>query len=347
MSDIQTRKTDHLDLTVSADVGFRRRNLLEEVELLHDSLPELSLDELDTSVSLLGKRLKYPLIIAAMTGGTGRAMEVNRTLARLAEAHGLGFGLGSQRPMLDDARLTGSFCVREVAPTALVLGNIGGVQAARCSSQELTELVLAVGADALCVHLNPAMELAQPEGDRSFKGIADAIARLVAELPVPLVVKETGCGLSGAVTRRLHRLGVRHVDVSGAGGTSWVAVENERNLPAARGVGETFREWGIPTAASVAFADDAKMETIIATGGIQSGLDIARALALGASAAGIARPLLQALELRGLEAADQLLTRLEQEFRTAMLLTGTARASELRRVPRRVGPELRSWLALL
>ncbi|MCC6214130.1 MAG: type 2 isopentenyl-diphosphate Delta-isomerase [Polyangiaceae bacterium] len=345
MADISRRKDDHLDLAARGDVGFRRTGtLLSDVVLLHDSLPELSLDEVDASVELFGKRLAAPVVIASMTGGSERARSINETLAGVAEELGLGFGLGSQRAMHRDPGAAGTFRVRDLAPRALVLGNLGGVQAAKLSTSEVAALVAAVGADALCVHLNPAQELVQPEGDRDFRGVLDALGRLARELPVPVVAKETGCGLGPSAGRRLRHVGVEHVDVSGAGGTSWVAVETERAAPGERALGEAFREWGIPTAASVAWMARLGFSTVIATGGVATGLDVARALALGATAAGIARPVLQALEAGGRDAALAFLAGVVRELRAAMLLVGARDVTELAATPRIVRGELARWL---
>jgi hypothetical protein len=188
------RKADHLELCLRGDVGFRRKTtLLEAVELLHDPVPELGRESIDTSTLLLGKRLRAPLVIAAMTGGIGRAGEINRELARVAEERGYGFGLGSQRAMLEPGREE-SFLVRAIAPSCLLLGNLGGVQARDLESAAVAELAARAGVDAMCIHLNPAMELVQPQGDRSFVGVVAALQRLAAELPVPVVAKETGCG---------------------------------------------------------------------------------------------------------------------------------------------------------
>jgi isopentenyl-diphosphate Delta-isomerase len=345
-ADIGKRKADHIDLAARGDVAFRRTTTLFEcVRLVHDALPELHLDEIDASVTLFGKRLRAPIVIAAMTGGTPRAGDLNRELARLAEKRGYGFGLGSQRAMHVDQSRGDTYLVRDVAPTALVLGNVGVVQAREMSTADARALVDRVGADALCVHLNPAMEVVQPGGDRDFRGGLGALARLVAELGVPVVAKETGCGLSRPVVRRLYDAGVRHVDVSGAGGTSWVAVETQRAEGDAKALGQAFWDWGVPTAASVAYAAREPFETVIATGGVQSGLDVAKAIALGAHAAGLARPVLQALVNDGPEAAERFLDQVEAELRTAMLLTGSRRVGDLRRAGRIFTGELREWVS--
>ena len=348
MSDISRRKADHLDLAASGDVGFKQTTTLFEcVRLVHDALPDLSFDEIDTSARLLGKRVRAPLLIAAMTGGTERAQRVNRELASIAEERGYVFGLGSQRAMHKNRGSSATYQVRDVAPSTLLLGNVGVVQASQMSTDELGDLVAAVGADALCIHLNPAMELVQEEGDRDFRGGLEAIARLVRELPVPVVVKETGCGISAAVARRLASVGVRHVDVSGAGGTSWVAVETHRAREQRKALGQSFWEWGIPTAASVALCAPFGFQSVFATGGVKSGLDVAKAIALGASAAGIARGVLQALESGGREAALGLLDTIEIELRTAMLLCGARDLQALRQAPRVIVGELATWIEQL
>jgi len=345
MADISSRKVDHLDLATSGDVGFKSTTTLFEcVKLVHDALPEISLDDLDPSSMVLGKRLRAPILIAAMTGGTERAERINLELAALAEERGYAFGLGSQRAMLKRPDTKFTFEVRKTAPNVLLLGNIGGVQAAQMSTEAVRELAGSVGADALCVHLNPAMEVVQPEGDRDFRGVLDAMARLSQELDIPVVAKETGCGLSAGVGRRLAAAGIRHVDVSGAGGTSWVAVETERAKGALRTLGDRYREWGIPTAASVAMVARAGFRTIFATGGMMTGVDAAKAIALGASASGMARPALQAFERGGREGAAAFFDQVEAELRTAMLLTGSRTLEGLRRAPRLVLGELAEWL---
>lgn len=349
MTTIGQRKADHLALCATDEVAFRdKTTLLEQVRLVHDALPDIDVDAIDTSSTVLGKRLASPIVIAAMTGGTEEAARVNRELSSIAEERGYGFGLGSQRAMHVRAESLPTYAVREGAPTTLVLGNIGVVQARAMSSDEVAALVRGIGADALCVHLNPAMELVQPGGDRDFRGGLETIARLVTDLPVPVVVKETGCGLSSHVGKRLREVGVRHVDTSGAGGTSWVAVETKRAEAAAdakaRALGSALWDWGIPTAASVGVLAPLGFETIIATGGVATGLDVARAIVLGASAAGIARPALKALVAGGRAGAIEFLAGVEAELRAIMLLTGSTDLQALRRAPRILGSELRAWL---
>jgi isopentenyl-diphosphate delta-isomerase len=344
LTEISKRKDEHLDLATHGDVAFRgKTTLLECVELVHDAMPELDLEQIQLEVRLLGRRLRAPLILAGMTGGTERARQVNLELASIAEECGYGFGLGSQRAMIKDPASVATYQVRSVAPSALVLGNLGAVQATRMPTAEIAALVAAVGADALCLHLNPAMEVVQSEGDRDFRGIEATFQRLTAELPQPVIAKETGCGLSARVARRLAAVGVRHVDISGAGGTSWVAVEAQRALPADRELGQRFWDWGIPTAASLLQVGAGSFRTVIATGGISNGLDAARALALGAHAVGIARPVLQALDRGGRAEALSFLRGVERELRTTLLLMGAADVAAARACPRLLRGELRHW----
>ncbi len=345
MSEISRRKADHIDLAAHGDVAFHQTTTLFEcVRLIHQALPDLDFERLDTATSVLGKTLRAPILIAAMTGGTERAERINKELASIAEEHGYAFGLGSQRAMQKNRGATPSYYVRDVAPSALVLGNVGVVQAREASTAELGDLVASVGADALCVHLNPAMELIQRDGDRDFSRGLDTLQRLVSDLGVPIIAKETGCGLSAQTLDKLKSIGVSHVDVSGAGGTSWVGVETRRAEAERRALGETFWEWGIPTAASVAYAARHGFQTVFATGGIRSGLDIAKAIALGATAGGIARQVLIALESGGRAGAVGLLRSVERELKTAMLLTGSGVATGLKSAPRVVVGELKDWL---
>ena len=341
---LDQRKLDHLLLCAEQDVEHRHRGtLLGDVRLIHDSLPELDVSAIDLSVELVGRRLAAPVMISGMTGGTARAKEVNRVLAQVAEEFGLAFGVGSQRAMMRDPAQVETYAVRDVAPTALILGNIGVVQAAASTTAEVRELVEAIGADALCVHLNPGQEIVQDHGDRDFRGCVDALGRLVAELGVPVIAKETGCGMSRRTLQQLHDVGVRTVDVSGAGGTTWVGVEALRSQTHNATIGDVLWDWGVPTAASVAWAHEAGME-VIASGGIRNGLDIGRSLALGATVGSCALPWLRAAFDGGIEPARALARTLIDTVRAVMLLTSSPDVASLRRCPRVIGPELQRWL---
>jgi isopentenyl-diphosphate delta-isomerase len=230
-----------------------------------------------------------------------------------------------------------------VAPTALLLGNIGLVQARDMPTPALRRLVDSVGADALCVHLNPAMELIQPGGDRDFRLGRETLKRLHGELGIPIVVKETGCGLSRRVGLLIRSLGIGAVDVSGAGGTSWVGVETKRAAEEARALGEELWDWGIPTAASVGLLADLEL-SIIATGGLRSGTDVAHALALGATAGGLAAPVLRAHQQGGYDGAVRFLRQVIESVRAITFLAGCRSPAELRHAPRVLGSTLRAWL---
>ncbi len=330
------RKEAHLDLCAEEDVEARRVTTgLERFRLPHDALPDLDGDAIDLSVTVLGRRLSMPLIIAGMTGGSPRGGEINRALARVAARAGIGMGLGSQRAMLDDPEAAATFRVREEAPDVLLLANVGAVQLnTGVTPDRCAELVDAVEADALCVHLNALQEMIQPEGDRDFRGLAERIAAVVERLDVPVLLKETGCGMSGDVVRRALALGCVGVDVSGAGGTSWARVEALRQAdPAWRDVGDAFRDWGVPTAEAVMDAREASDRAlVIASGGVRGGRDMAVAMALGADVCAMALPLLRAV-LRGEEHADGLVRRLRQELRVAMMCSGAGDVAALRRLP--------------
>jgi isopentenyl-diphosphate delta-isomerase len=344
--DITERKADHLDLCATDAVAFKQQTtLLEGVRLVHQSLPDLHVDEIDLSVSLLGKKLRAPIVIAAMTGGHERAAEVNHTLAAIANERGYGFGLGSQRAMQKRPDTAWTFQVREHAPDVLLLGNVGVVQAREMDPETIAAMIHEVGADALCVHLNPAMELVQPGGDRDFTGGTETIARLVKALPVPVVGKETGNGISIETARKLFAAGVRTCDTSGAGGTSWVGVETLRATGDQKTLGELLWDWGVPTAASVHNVVTAGMAAI-ATGGMRDGYDAARAIALGASAAGFARHVFMAFTQGGRAGAEAFLTRVENELRAVMLLVGAKDVAALQKAPRFVTGELRDWMDL-
>jgi isopentenyl-diphosphate delta-isomerase len=341
---ISERKRSHLELCEGGPVEFTgKTTLLEEVDLVHDALPELAVDEVDVSTVLLGKRLRAPLLISGMTGGTDEASAINRALAQVAEEYGIGFGLGSQRAMQRMPDLAYTFEVRAHAPTTLVLANLGLVQAAAETTATVERLARAVGADAVCIHLNPAQEMIQPGGDRDFRHGVETLERLARELPLPVVAKETGCGISRRVGERLLAAGIRTADVSGAGGTSWVKVETLRSGGPAREIGEQFADWGIPTAAALLGLRGLGLD-LIASGGIRTGLDVAKAVALGARAAGVALPVFRALQRGGRLGAAEFIEGLVSGLRTAMVLTGSRDVDALRRVPVVTGSKLTAWV---
>jgi isopentenyl-diphosphate Delta-isomerase len=342
---ISRRKADHLEVAASGRAESARTTLLEQVHLIHQALPELALDDIDLTTELVGKRLAAPLVITGMTGGTAEAAAVNRDLARAAQDAGVALGLGSQRAMAEHPELAATYQVRDVAPDVVLFGNVGAVQALAMGPARVVELARAIGADAIAVHLNPGQELIQDAGDRDFRGLVAAIARLVEAAPLPVIVKETGCGLSPQAARALVDAGVHTVDVAGAGGTSWVAVEAIRATPdsAAAVLGAELWDWGVPTAVSVAACVGAGLTTI-ASGGLRSGYDVARALALGARAGGMAAPMLRAQRAGGADAVRDMIDRVTRAIRAVCLLTASRSAAELARAPRHLGAPLRAYL---
>ncbi|HKC49910.1 MAG TPA: type 2 isopentenyl-diphosphate Delta-isomerase [Myxococcota bacterium] len=343
MTEIAERKSSHLSLCATEDVEHHGATLLDEVRLMHEALPDLSLDEVDLETVLFGKTLRAPLVISGMTGGTDEAGRLNRALAAAAQKLGVAMGVGSQRAMLLHPEQADSYRVRDVAPDILLFANLGAVQARESGPAAVAALVRAIGADALCVHLNVAQELVQDEGDRDFRGCLAALAELANRLPVPVIVKETGCGFAPGTLARLRDAGLEWVDVSGAGGTSWTAVESLRGSARQKALGAELREWGIPTAAAVVYASRAGLR-VIASGGIRGAGDAAAALALGADAVSLALPFFRAFtegEQAGVLTAGE---RLIEGLRVVALLTGARDARALRRVPRVIGPELARWI---
>ena len=344
-TDIAQRKTDHLQIARSGQGAFHRSTLLENVHLIHAALPELAFDEVDLGTTFLEHKLAAPLMVTGMTGGTREGRDLNRILAAAAERIGIAFGLGSQRPMLDRPEVASTYQVRDVAPGLLILGNLGVVQLARMTTDAISAVLDRVGADALAIHLNAGQELAQPGGDTDFRGGLATIRRVVKELGRPVLVKETGCGISAKVARDLDEAGVAAIDVSGAGGTSWIAIEAERAQGPQAARGHLFREWGIPTAVSVAtVAMSGVRPQLVASGGIRTGLDVARAMALGADLVGLAQPVLVAASNGGIEGASAFLTGVMDGLRTACTLAGVARAADLAKAAKVITGELADWI---
>jgi isopentenyl-diphosphate delta-isomerase len=344
------RKDAHLDLCAQAEVEPEENNTLFDcVRLVHCAMPEMAVSDVSLTTELFGKTLRHPLMVTGMTGGTDRAEAVNRDLATLAEKYGLAFGVGSQRAMAEDASRAKSFQVRAQAPKTLLLGNIGLRQAAAMGPDGVKRLRDAIGADGMALHLNVGQELTQPEGDRDFTGGYATVEALVAALDGRLLVKETGCGISPQVAKRLCEMGVRALDVSGLGGTSWVRVEQLRADGVAAQVGAEFAGWGIPTAAAVASVRKAVGPSVrvIASGGIRTGLDVAKCLALGADLAGMALPLFRAQQEGGLNGAERALKAILQGLTQAMVLTGSRSPQALGQASKVVTQELATWLLAL
>lgn len=344
---IRKRKQDHVELCVDSDVTYRKSAGFEGFEFQHDALPELNLKDISTSASLLGREFAFPLFVSSMTGGYSGAAQINSSIARFCERENLPFGVGSQRVMLEDSSEEAGFrLVRKEAPGAFICANIGGVQiAGKLTPDQIDQIIDVISADAIIVHLNPLQELMQPEGDRTFEGVEEGIARLVTRSPVPVIVKETGAGISDDVSRRLLAVGVSVIDVSGAGGTSWARVESIRSGNDAgtmSSVEESFEEWGIPTAECIEQVNRHR-ETfrfeMIASGGIRTPFDMAKALALGADFTAVAQPVISALVNGGEDQLVQTFDKWKDQFRMILALLGCRNpsllgAKHLRRVRR-------------
>lgn len=339
-----SRKQQHVHSVLTKDVGFRQKTTeLEHWQFTHNALPELDFSDIDASTTFLGKPLALPLMVSCMTGGYREALRINRGIAELCAAHGLAMGVGSQRQALESPTYRRTFSVvREVAPGIPVIGNIGAAEVARMRDPGAAlSLVEFIRADALAVHLNPLQELLQPEGTPAFRGVLEGIAMLSRELPVPVIVKEIGAGISGDVARRLLDAGVRYIDVAGAGGTSWAGVEILRRKEK-RGAA-LFWDWGIPTAQAVREVAALKTHNpslhIIASGGLTTGSDAAKCFALGADLVASARPVLQALHKGGAAGGQRFIDAWSLELKSTMFLTGARTLPELQHIPlHRVAP---------
>ncbi len=323
------RKAEHIRLALDERMQLRR-NFFEDWVFEHNALPEIHLDEIDLSVDFLGKRMAAPLIISCMTGGTGEATRINRNLAAAAEATGIAFGVGSQRKGLEDEETARTFQVRDVAPNAPILGNLGAVQLNYgFGTDECRRAVEMIGADALVFHLNALQEAIQPEGQCDFRDLLPKMGRVAAELEVPVIVKEIGCGLSAETGRRIVAQGIRILDTAGLGGTSWARIEGER----ARNVelGDLFADWGVPTTESIRQLREIPGITVIGSGGVRNGIDVAKAIALGSDLVGMAYPFLRVAG-RSVEAVVERIRRIILELRICMFCVGARNVEELQRV---------------
>ena len=329
----QARKADHIRINLEEDVRFPNLTTgLEQVRLRHVALPECDLAAVDLRTTFLGKPLAAPLLISSMTGGTERAATINRRLAEAAQARGVAMGLGSQRTGLEAPSTAATFRVRDVAPDILLFANLGAVQLNYgYTVDHCRRAVEMIEADALILHLNPLQEALQADGNWDWSGLLDKIAAVTRALPVPVIAKEVGWGISGALARQLHAVGVAAVDVAGAGGTSWSQVELYRApTERLRRLAQAFADWGIPTAEAVVDCRRALPDLpLIASGGIRSGIDGVKCLALGANLVGMAGPFLKAADASTAAVVETIDT-LVDEMRIAMFCAGVADLAAMR-----------------
>jgi isopentenyl-diphosphate Delta-isomerase len=335
---IQERKKEGILIPLTRDVQARKTSTyLENVKLIHNALPELDYESVETSCIFLGHKLSAPIVIDCMTGGTAEAIKINSRLAQLAEKFGLAMGLGSQRAGLRSEHLAETYAVaRDQAPSAFLIANIGGAQLAKgMTIDEISRIIAMIKADALAIHLNPLQELVQPEGEPKYKGVLDRIKEIVRAFDLPVIVKEVGAGISKEVGERLELAGVSAINIAGSGGTSWAGVEKLRAESAANSIkvklGELFWDWGIPTALSLIEVKKVVKIPVIASGGLRDGVEISKCLVLGAEACGMAFPFLK----RAAESLDSLYSFAElliAELKGTMFLVGAQNLNELRNV---------------
>ena len=331
----QKRKKEHLEICLDTEsVTSASGTGLSRYRFVHNALPELDIDEIDLSTTFLGKRLQAPILISSMTGGFDLARKVNRNLAAAAQSLGLAMGVGSQRVAIEEPSAAVSFEVRDVAPDILLFGNLGAVQLNYGYTVEhCRRAVSMIGADALILHLNVLQEAVQPEGNRNFKGLGEKIAAVCRELKVPVIAKEVGNGISVDAAIRLQRAGVKALDVAGYGGTSWSAVEAQRAVKQGKRPDTAFADWGIPTEEALVSVRQALPDIqLIASGGVRSGVDIAKAIALGADLGAFGQPLLAAA-LESSAKVIEFIAGVIHELKVSMLCVGAVDLTALRKAP--------------
>jgi isopentenyl-diphosphate delta-isomerase len=326
-----TRKNDHIRINIEEDVRSGLTTGLERYRFMHQALPELDLKAIDLNTTLFNRKLKAPILISSMTGGTKDAGEINRILAEAAQEMGVAMGLGSQRAALEQPDTIPTFQVRQVAPDILLFANLGAIQLNYgYGLDECLQAVDMVQADALYLHLNALQEAVQPEGDTNFSGLLRKIEGICRSLHVPVIAKEVGWGISGETARQLVDVGIAGIDVAGAGGTSWTQVEMHRaQHPSQARLAAAFFDWGIPTADSINQVRDRVPHTpIIASGGLRTGLDIAKCIALGAVLGGMANPFIKAAA-HSIDETIQAIREVKQEIKVTLFATGASQLSEL------------------
>lgn len=320
MANIDERKDGHIRICEEKDVQYGNPAGFGDVQFVHNALPEIDLAEIDCSVKFVGKKIESPLLITGMTGGTKKASEINLRLARAAQKEKIAFGLGSCRPMLEDAGKFETYNVRDICPDIPLIANLGAVQIKQYSVEQISHMVERLGADALAIHLNPLQEAIQPEGETNFSGVLLAIKKLCKDLKTPIIVKETGAGINSSVAIKLFGAGVKYVEASGSGGTSWSKVEYFRGGRLAG-----FEEWGFATVPAI--AEVSAVGRCIGSGGVRNGIDVAKAICLGAEIAGAAMPFLRA------KTPQTEIAQWKEQIRTCMFLCGARNNEELAGAP--------------
>ena len=349
-SPTEKRKSNHLKISLKESVQAKQITTgFEEVYLVHKALPEVEREKIDLSTVAFNHEFSAPLIVGAMTGGAPEARKINKAIAEAVEQLGLGMGVGSQRAAIEDPSLENTFAVtRKKAPTAFLIANIGGSQLVRgYGFKEARKAIKMMDANALAIHLNPLQETIQLEGETDYTGILNKIGEIAEAIDVPVIVKETGAGISAEEAKLLETAGVAGIDVAGAGGTSWAAVEYHRARrdqdELRQRLGKAFWDWGIPTVASLVETVQSVDLPVIASGGVRSGIDVAKALALGASLASMALPILPSAT-KGEEGVKKELQLVLEELRNTMFLVGAGSVKEIKAAPAVIAGKTAEWL---
>ncbi len=335
---IKNRKKEHLSSILDNDVNYLETFTgLEKYRFIHNGLPEINFNKIDTSIKFLDHTISQPLLITSMSGGESNGDKLNKDLAVVAEKEKIALGLGSIRPVLEDSSVIKNYAiVRELAPTIPIIANIGAVQLQGVlRGKKLSNILKNIGADALAVHLNPLQELLQPEGDSNFSGISKALELLHDIMPLPIIIKEVGFGLSADVIKRVKKIGINWIDVAGAGGTSWAKIEGKRiTNPLRKKIAAEFFEWGIPTATSLKYANQVDGMKIIASGGIDTGLKYSKSIALGADLGGVAASFLRIWKENGVEGLTETIKIYKESLKISMCCTGCSDLKQFRGNPK-------------
>jgi len=344
------RKADHIKICLEEDVQARQVETgFKDVRLVHRALPEIDREKIDLTTTVFNHEFAAPFLVGAMTGGTDEASKINAAIAAAVEELGLGMGVGSQRVAIENPHLEESFKIaRKKAPTAFLIANIGAAQLVRgYGPKEARKAVEMIQADALAIHLNPLQEAVQLEGETNYRGVLEKIGDIVRHVDVPVIVKETGAGIAAEDAKKLEELGVKGIDVAGAGGTSWAAVEYHRARLAQndflKKLGETFWDWGLPTAVSLVEVTQSVSVPVIASGGVRTGIHAAKALCLGASLVSVSSPILRPAT-QGAEKVKTALGHLIQELKNVMFLVGAESTFKLRETPVVITGKTAEWL---
>jgi isopentenyl-diphosphate delta-isomerase len=346
----EKRKAEHIKICLNEKAQARKATAgFEDVQFIHRALPEVDKAKIDLSTTVFGHKFSAPLIVGAMTGGTAEATRINAAIAEAVERLQLGMGVGSQRAAIEDSKLEKTFAIaRKKAPTAFLIANIGGVQLVHgYGVKKVKKAVEMIGADAVAVHLNALQEAVQPEGQTNFKGVLAKIGEVAGELDKPVIVKETGSGIAAEDAKKLETAGVKAIDIGGTGGTSFAAVEYYRTTGQENSVqhflGDVFWDWGIPTVVSLAETTQTVKIPVIASGGVRTGMDVAKALALNACLASVSQPALQAA-VKGAKDTENMLSLLIEELRDVMFLVGAEKVKDLAKTPIVVTGKTAEWL---